>query len=217
MKKKIKLSLIISIVSIIIAFLIFVGVFIGTVLYDVNFSGTIFYFTVFSEIICVFVFFFSLCIYYTNGYMGKANISEQNMPEEFEILYKKLETKCLDDLKELKKGLPIIRIVKWIVGAVAIVSIAAVCTSMTDGKADEDYWWIPAIITAPMYIFLQICDETIEKDYKTYYKQKCVKNFIELVNPALKYEPKAFEKKLEFKELYNESKCDDIKRYKIFC
>lgn len=217
MKKKLKLSFIISIVSIIIAFLIFVGVFIVTVLYDIDFSGAIFNFTVFSEIICVLVYFFSLCIYYTNGYMGKGNISEQNMPEEFEILYKKLETKFLNNLKELKRGLPIVRIGKWITGAVTMFSIAALFASMTDGKATEDYWWITAIITTPMYIFFEICDETIEKDYKTYYKQKCIKNFIELVNPNFKYEPNAFEKKLEFKELYNESKCDDIKRYKVFC
>lgn len=217
MKRKIKLSFIVAITSIIIAFLIFVGVFIVVALFDRDFSGAIFNFTVFSEIICVLVYFISLCIYYTNGYMGKANISEQNMPEEFELLYKKLEEKCLNNLKELKKGLPIVRIGKWIAGTVAIISISAIINSLTDGKSGEIYWWLTAIITSPMYIFLQICDVALEKDYKAYYKQNCVKNFIELVNPDFKYQPRAFEKQEEFKELYNESKCDDIKRYKIFC
>ncbi|MBQ7409753.1 MAG: DUF3137 domain-containing protein [Clostridia bacterium] len=210
MKKKIKTSLLVAILSLVfmICSMFFLIITVNSPLNE--WTDVSFMLVIVVEIISLIVFFISLCIYYTNGFKNTANVEINTMPEEFNILYKKLCDEHMGELTRLKQGMPLIRIGKWIDGAVAIVSAAVIYGGLEEGTLVPAYWWITVFITGLFFLYLSHCDWTLTRNYKNYYKQNCIKNFIALVNPNLTYDSRGYDKINEFRELYNDSKCDNL-------
>lgn len=162
------------------------------------------------------VYFFSSRIYKTDGYQKKAIISEDSMPEEFNKLYKEVEEKYFKNLEELRKKIPFIKIAKWSIeigGAVIAYSLLLII--MNADMVMFYLWMILSIFITMSYFYLKSREAELEKKYKDYYKENCIKKIIEFLNPNLIYKPRDIEKETEYKLLYNDSKCDDIKRYRF--
>lgn len=170
------------------------------------FIGENFWTVIIAIFALMIIAFFCVLISNTNAYNYSAKIDMVNLPEEFNNLYNEIYHSHLIKLNKLKKGIPLMKIIWWSTGALTLI----ICCLAQAAIFVYPPLLIITVLSGVITIIFFSLDNDATSKYKKYYKENCLKKFIELLNKNYSYTTKVDEKvKKDLRKVYRESECDN--------